>query len=210
MKHSRLIAAALAVLFLAACSNSSVKIDNSWLNGDYRGGPLKNILIVGLGQNPQNVKLWEDSFVASLEKSGYNCMPAYKVFTEQAPADSQPENLEAAKQKIIELGFDGVVLGKIRDVESGPTVEGGEMHVVQTATYYSWTSYYAPQTFTVQDKTRIVNVDRIRVETNIYAVKGETLVYTAMIDSKNMSDPKRSVTGLVDAVIKDLKSRKVL
>ena len=210
MKHFRLIPVASAVLFLAACSDSSVKIDNSWINGDYRGGPLKNILIVGLGQNPQNVKLWEDSFVASLDKAGYNCTPAYKVFTEQIPEDSQPENLEAAKQKIIELGFDGVVLGRIRDVESGPRVEGGETHVVQTATYYSWYSYYAPQTFTVQDKTRVVNVDRIRVETNIYAVKGETLVYTAMIDSKNMQDPDRAIKGLVDSVIKDLKSRKVL
>ncbi|RKX35841.1 MAG: hypothetical protein DRP71_02190 [Verrucomicrobia bacterium] len=206
-----MIPVTLAVFFLTACSsNSGVKIDNSWLNGDYRGGPLKSILIVGLGQNPQNVKLWEDTFVATLEEAGYSCMPAYKIFTEQAPEDSQPEDLEAAKQKIIELGFDGVVLGKIRDVESGPQLEGGETHVVQTATYYSWTSYYAPQRFTVQDQTRVVNVDRIRVETNIYAVKGETLVYTAMIDSKNMNDPNKAIKGLVNVVIKDLKGRKVL
>ena len=84
------------------------------------------------------------------------------------------------------------------------------MHVVETATYYSWTSYYAPQRFTVQDKTRVVNIDRIRVETNIYAVKGEALVYTAMIDSKNMNDPDKAIKGLVDVVIKDLRSRKVL
>ena len=210
MKHFRLIPAASAVFFLAGCSNSAVRIDNSWLNGDYRGGPLKNILIVGLGQNPQNVKLWEDSFVASLEKAGYDCTPAYTVFTEQKSEASQPEDLEAAKQRIVELGFDGVILGKIRDTESGPQLEGGETHVVQTATYYSWTSYYAPQTFTVQDQARVVNVDRIRVETNIYAVKGETMVYSAMIDSKNMTDPKQAIKGLVDAVIKDLKGRKVL
>jgi len=211
VKSYRLIPTAMAVILLAGCaSNSSVKIDNSWINGDYQGGPLKNILIVGLGQNPQNVKLWEDTFVASLEKAGYDCTPAYKVFTEQVPEDAQPEDLEAAKQKVVDLGFDGVVLGKIRDVESGPQVEGGETHVVQTATYYSWYSYYAPQTFTVQDKTRVVNVDRIRVETNIYAVKGETLVYTAMIDSKNMGDVEKGIKGLVDSVIKDLKGRKVL
>jgi len=210
VKPIRLIPAFLAILLLGACSNSSVKINNSWINGDYRGGPLSNILIVGLGQNPQNVKFWEDSFVTSLDKAGYNCTPAYKLFTEQIPEDAQPEDLEAAKQKIIELGFDGVVLGKIRDVESGPVVEGGETHVVQTPTYYSWYSYYAPQTYTVQDKSRVVNVDRIRVETNIYAVKGEIMVYTAMIDSINMQDPTMTIKGLVDAVIKDLKSRKVL
>jgi len=208
---SRLIPALLGIAFLAACSSTSgVKINNSWQNGDYTGGRLGNILVVGLGQNPQSVKLWEDTFVAALEKAGHKSTAAYTVFTEQIPEDAQPKDLEEARKKVLELGFDGVILGKIRDIESGPQVERGETHVVQTATYYSWYSYYAPQRFTVQDQSRVVNVDRIRVETNIYAIESEVMVYSAMIDSYNMADMDKAIKGLVDSVMKDLKSRKML
>lgn len=211
MKLYRILPAILGVLLFSSCETTkSVKIDNSWINGDYRGGPLNKILVVGLGQNPANVKLWEDLFVQSLSKAGYDATPAYTVFTEAPSEEPQPQDLEAAKQKIRDMGFEGVILGKIRDVESGPVIEGGETHVVATPAYYSFYSYYRPQTYTVQDSKRVVNVDRVRVETNIYAVEGEIMVYTAMIDSINASNSDTAIKGLVESVIKDLKKRKVL
>lgn len=211
MKRYRILPVLLGILFLSACATTkSVKIDNSWINGDYTGGPLNKILVVGLGQNPDGVKLWEDTFVQSLSKAGYEVTPAYTVFTKKESTGDEAADLEAAKQKIRDMGFEGVILGKIRDVESGPVVEGGETHQVATPAYYSWYSYYQPQVFTVQDSKTIVNVNRVRVETNIYAVEGETMVYTAMIDSINASNNNTAIKGLVDAVIGDLKKRKVL
>ena len=211
MKILRTLLALSSLSLLAGCaSDSGIKIDNSWINGDYTGDRLSNLLVVGLAPNEANVKIWEDAFVAQLQKSGRRGTPAYTIFTKAFLAENGVDNEEAAKAKIRELGFDGVILGKIRDVESGPVVEGGETHVMATPAYYSFYSYYAPQVYQVQDKTRVVQVNRVRVETNIYAVKGETLVYTAMIDSINMGNDSATVTGLVESVIKDLKSRKVL
>jgi len=211
MKTFRVLSALLVVgLFGACASNTGVKIDNSWVNGDYRGGPLGKILVVGLGQNPENVKFWEDTFVTSLTKAGYDITPAYTVFTDPISTEPQPTDLEAAKQKIHDMGFGGIIIGKIRDVESGPVVEGGEYHQVATPAYYSWYSYYQPQVYTIQDATRVVNIDRVRIETNIYAVQGEELVYTAMIDSINMSNLNQAIKGLVNSVMKDLKKRNLL
>lgn len=211
MRFFRILPVLLGALIISGCATTkSVKIDNSWINGDYRGGPLKKILVVGLGPNAAGVKLWEDSFVQALSKAGYEVTPAYTVFPKTESTGDEAADLEAAKQKIRDMGFDGVILGKIRDVESGPVREGGEIEMVATPAYYSWYSYYQPQVFAVQTETRVVNVNRVRVETNIYAVKGEIMVYTAMIDSINATNNDTAIRGLVDAVISDLKKRKVL
>lgn len=52
----------------------------------------------------------------------------------------------------------------------------------------------------------MVTVERVRIETKIHAIKGKVLLYTAMIDSFNMNDPAKAVTGLVNPVADDLES----
>ena len=201
----------LGVLILSACaSTQNVRIDNSWINGDYRGDPLDKILVVGLGPNPANVKLWEDTFVQALTRKGHEATAAYTIFADLPKTGDEAADLEAARHKIREMGFNGVILGKIRDVESGPVLQGGGVETVATPAFFSWTAFYQPQVFSVQNRTRLVNIDRVRVETNIYSVGSEVMVYTAMIDSINATDSNTAINGLVNAVIDDLRRRGVL
>jgi hypothetical protein len=198
---------------LGGCSMNSaigVKIDNSWQNGDYTGGPLDNILVVGLGKTPANIQLWENTFVNKAAKAGYKATAAYTIFTKEFTDNVAPEDVETVKKKMEEMGYDGVIVGKVRDVSSGPVVEKGETYNVATPAVYSWYNYYAPKTYTVQDQSQIVDQTVVRVETDIYAFPEETLVYTAMIDSVNARNLDDTIVGFVDAVMIDLKNRKML
>ena len=111
MKILRTLLALSSLSLLAGCAcDSGIKIDNSWINGDYTGDRLSNLLVVGLAPNEANVKIWEDAFVAQLQKSGRRGTPAHTIFNQAFIAESGVDNEEAAKAKIRELGFDGVIL----------------------------------------------------------------------------------------------------
>jgi len=64
----RALALVLATLTLAACQTTSIK--SAWFDPGYTGGAMKKIVVVGVGGNLANRRVFEDIFAQKLRAAG--------------------------------------------------------------------------------------------------------------------------------------------
>ena len=59
---------ACAALLVAACASTSLQ--SAWYDTSYRGGAFKRVIVVGVGANVANRRVFEDIFAQKLSTSG--------------------------------------------------------------------------------------------------------------------------------------------
>jgi hypothetical protein len=191
-----------AFTFFALAMYSCVpgtKIDRSWHDPAVQlseSNPAK-ILLVAFMKDETNRRHVEDNLEKRLNGKG---VPSYKYLA----GKEQPVN-EAAMTKLLRNGgFDGALVLRLLDAAtelnytpgSGayPAQDGGFFPYYK----YGYNSFYAPGAV-VQDKI-------YRVETNLYSLKYNKLVWSAVTTSINPESLDNMVKEIADVVGKRMRS----
>jgi len=66
---------ALVLLTVVGCQSTTLK--NSWRDPDYKGPPLKKIMVVGVSKQAATRRIYEDQFVAQLKAAGVDGVQSY-------------------------------------------------------------------------------------------------------------------------------------
>lgn len=187
-------AGVIALLF-ASCSSAPTR--TTWSNPDANLTELtgKKVAVI-VTDLSHDVRLGvEEVITGELEKTGANAVPASRFMTNDS-------TLESVKQQLHTAGFDAVFLVRVADRES-KMAKTTALYMPQDAYGNFWSSQkkWGPtETPELQTQTNV------SVETVVYSVTSDQMVWSALTVITNPSDVRRYATDLVDFATAEMKA----
>ena len=197
---------ALALMFIAGgfylqnCGTST-KIIGSYVNPETSGSKYSNIMVVGLTSNVVARKNVEDQVVAALKKEGVNADASMNSFS---PNYMQKE---PSKEEIINTirqnGHDAVMTIALLDERTETRYVPGTTTyapVSRYGYYGSFGGYYSTMYPTFYDPGYYTTDKTYVVETNLYDVQSEKLIWSAQTETYDPSNPEVGARSFSTAV----------
>lgn len=193
----KLLLSALFIGLLVGCG-PSVQLTKTWtdpsLNSDTK--PFNKVLVIAQLKDDLTRRIAEDKIVASSSKG--NFVQSYNYLK---PSE-QEEKLVISD--LARDGIDGIILMRLTDIEKTTSYAQG-------ATYYGGWGYrggfyggygygYGSPGYYQQDKTYYV-------ETNIYDVKSNKLLWTGVVSTTNPSKLDTTLDAIIATVKKELSNK---
>ena len=179
------------VLVLALASGcTSTHLVSTWRDPSF-AGPIefKKVLAVAVRPDDTTRRTAEDAMVRQIGPG--RCVAGYQVVNEADRVDAS-RLLEKAKS----LNADGLITMRIISVRVESTWEPG------FAPYYN-RAVVAPPAYLEVDRT-------VRVETRIYSVSEEKLIWSGLSDTVDLSSIDKSIEEISKAVRDELRKEKLL
>ena len=198
MKKIGFIFASLFLILTAEAQKQKTTIAKSWRDPEtmIKVGQFQKILVVAFVKNPANRKVVEDDIVKQLKSKG---IPSYAVLGEGVSDLSD----EALSEKIKNEGFDGAVVMQLIDPEKEMQYTPGTG--TYPASYNSFYPYYGGASYKYKDPEYFSKHDLYVVETNIYSLKENKLIWSGItnsIDPKNIDKMVESIGKLITSEMK--------
>jgi len=180
---------ALGIIFLTACS-SSTQVVEQWADTEFNG-KLKNLLVISLNESADSRQVFEKGFLLELSNRKIQAKASYTLLPDYESLDK-----ETVKAAITGSSIDGVIV--LRPVK----VTKEERHVQAQSEgtrydeFYAYVGDYRPtyDSYTTQDTV-------VHLETNLYAVRGEQLIWTGKTETFNPTDVHVLIAELAEKVI---------
>jgi hypothetical protein len=186
--------AALA-LALAACAPST-KLSNVQVAPETPRAKLRNVLVVGLVNNPAARQSFETEMVKALQAAGVKAQPSQALL----PIGETPTR-EALQRLVAERGFDGAVVGMLVDSRTevravpptGPSYGG----------FYGYSGWAAPIAYS---PGYLATTKTVVVETRLFRTAGDGApVFSATSESVDPSSTTDVTEPLAKLVVARLR-----
>lgn len=189
----RLVLAGVALLATLGCSGPVTKLTNVWSNPDVKGPVRFNkVLVAVLARNPQ-VRKAAEGHLTVLMKNTIG-IPSY-----MAVSDATARDRAKMEEMLKREGIDGAIV--MRVVSATETVEWVPTSYPGFMGYYS---YCYPMAMT---SGYLHEEKNVRVETKIFSLKDDTVVYGAYTNTLDTFDPETVLVQVAEALGADLKAR---
>jgi hypothetical protein len=178
------------------------QIVDSWK--DPGAGPIqfKKIVVFFLNRDRTVRGFGEEEMVLQIKRT--NAVPSLALFQ-----DLDPKEIEKIREQLKREGFDGAVVMHILSVEEELKRKGGTAawHYRSFVGYwdYAWPMVYGIGYPSVVKKDRTA-----RVETVVYSLAEDKLIWAAMSETSNPESIKELVAQVADAVGKSLRDNGLL
>jgi hypothetical protein len=198
--HTLLLSALLSV-FVAGCT--STHIEQSWKSPDVGRFNFKKILVVAPNPDGANRRAAEDTLKAQLTTvevvQSYNLLVSKEDLSDKAKAG-----------KIIkDNGFDGVIIMRMVSNDTEVNYMPGSYPAAYGSMWGYWGNSYALAPY-YYDTGTITTDKIIGIETNVYDVASEKLVWSGVTKSTNPSNSQQLVAETVGAIRKEMQKQKII
>ncbi|HKO02073.1 MAG TPA: hypothetical protein VJ032_10290 [Thermoanaerobaculia bacterium] len=185
----------VGAFLLAACATTSLQ--SAWYDTSYRGGPFRKILVVGVGANLTDRRVFEDIFAQQLNTAGTQGIPGYQFL----PDDAR-QNEPGWNEGVTRSGADGLLLVRVLGVDTKTQVV---TTMVPGPIYFGpYGRPWGPQMIAVPEVTQY---DVATVETNLYDVKTKRVVWSGTTQTFNPSSVAKETPGFAKIIIGQLAAR---
>lgn len=205
---------ALALCLLAACSKTTTNISQSYRNPGYEQTVFKKLLVIGVAENQESRQAFEDAFANAINGQGGLAAPSWGLLpkSEQLTEDEVRSAVGAG-------GYDGVLITRLLSVDKDQQYTPASTYNNPRTRYYAgggglygygYYGFYGTTFAQVHEPGYFKTSTTIRVETNLYSVATDSLVWTAQsdtVDPSSIPDARESMTA---AVAKKLKEEKLI
>ena len=123
------------LLLLTFCS--STKSTSVWKDDTYSGGPLKKVLVVGVFENSEKKRMFEEAFVREFKGKGVEAVSSVSTLSPHEKPDKEVIKREAQKLGI-ETIFVTHLMGIEQKTESYPVTSYGSPRGPGFGVYYIW------------------------------------------------------------------------
>jgi len=188
-----------AAFLLASCTTTTV-MTNVWKDKTYQGKPQK-IAVIMVAKSPDMRNLFEDRFSGELDARGNNAFQSYTIIPMEQLRDK-----ELVKSKIKSSGADAVLISRLVDTKTIESYNPGMIYVVP-ASYYDWWGYYA---VVFADYGYTGDVAVAYIETNVYDVKTEKLIWSGHSKTERTEGEQQLITAFIKVMIKKLASAGII
>ncbi|HKP15422.1 MAG TPA: hypothetical protein VJT85_05135 [Gemmatimonadaceae bacterium] len=197
MRGLRVVAAILA-LTLACATGGSPDLETSYRDPGVGTLHFRRMLVSYATNDDEARRRVEDKLAKQLP----NAFAAYRVAPDLNTRD-RPEATKILREKL----FDGAVVMRVVDVKDRTTY-------VPLNTWYtghpSFYTYWGSSWGMVQRPGYVVNDRVVSVETAIYSIKEDKLVWAARTKTLNATTPAKLVDETVDAVVNHLRGQQLV
>lgn len=191
-----LFTVAFAALVVACASTT---IQDQWTDPNFRGGPLRSFVVLGVGGDAVTRRIFEDTMVVKLRASGVLATQAY-LYIPDGPMATEAQ-IDAA---VSQAKADALMMTRMRGVQTrtqvstvmvpGPGFGPG---------WYGWYSAWYPVQQVSQYQIAIV-------ETSVFATTGRTLVWTGVTQTFNPQSVAQEAPGFAEVIIRALAAQGLL
>lgn len=196
------VARAAGWLFLAvlplACA-ASTRISDSWRDPSVTTVDLNKILVVAVTANESVRRAAEDAMVRAIKRG--NAVSSYTLLSGDQLGDE-----EAFRAAIQQNAFDGAVTMRLVGREQQTTWVPGSY----PAPYYSFYGYYGWSYPAVYDPGYLQTDDIVKIETNVYSIKDDKLIWTGLSESFNPDNVSSLVADIAEAIADDMRAKGLL
>lgn len=185
------------IIIALACTPTSMQ--QSWSNPDKRDSTkiFQKILFVALVKDAYTRKVTEDKLVEEVKPRGvasYNYLPDYF---------NTSTDTGMIANRLREDGFDGIVIMRLVNIDKNAVNNPGNF----PSYYNSWYGYYS-STFPLYNTQSGKAVNEVySVETNVYSLADNKLLWNGVTTAVNISDKKRMIDGVIAAIKEKMKSQ---
>ncbi len=188
--------AAVAVALCVGCSGARTSVTQIWQAPAPSTAPMKSAIVFGARMDEANRRALEDALVAELAKHDVRATPSYAVFPGPPP---QPDK---AREKVKELGFEGILVMSLKDVSERSTY-------VPSYSGSFWSAYYGPGWW--GGPGYVVSDEIVTFESTLWDPRAEDkLVWAALTKTTNPSIGKSYIGSLVKAVVPKLTDARLI
>ena len=202
MKYSFFLVLLINVLF-SSCSTN--KLLSSWNNESFEQSSLSPVLVIGITKNDETKRrIYEGTFVDSLNSAQTKAIASY-TFSKQSIQPSEKALREAIKKTNAKTIL---ITHLVSDSEKDFYVPSSL--VIGTNSYNGLYSYYPLVYNSVSASGSFVSTTKVVLETNLYDVESEKLIWTARTESIDPVMTRKYYQQLIDLFLNDLSDKKLL
>lgn len=198
----------LAAVVAAACSvatPSKTAISRSERVAAYEGMAFQSLFVIGVGEDNEARKLFEDAFADALVAGGARAQPSWGLLPQSTLIAEQ--DLEAA----VGTGdFDGVLITRLVSVEEEQEYVEGRTYSERHPRYRYYKGYYKGSYKVVHEPGYYETRTTYRLETNLYAASDGSLVWSADSRTVNPDSIEEGIDSVTIAMVAKLKEEGLL
>ena len=209
-----LLIASIALFALAACSKTTTSISQSYRNPGYEQTVFKKLFVIAVAENDESRQAFENAFANAIAGQGGTAQPSWGVLP-QSEKLSEEEILGA-----IEGGsFDGVLITRLLSVDKDQEYTPASTYNNPRTRYYSggggmygrgFYGFYGTTYAEVHEPGYFETSTTIRLETNLYSIANNGLVWTAQSDTVDPTSIPEARESMTTAVAKKLKEERLI
>jgi hypothetical protein len=193
------ILVAVSVLFTSCVSSTNTSIVRSWKDPTAKPIEFKKVMFFYLEKDRTVRGFAEEEFVRKVK--GTTVIPSLALF-----AEVKPDEAGKIKDRLKSQGFDGGILMRIAHVDEVTLQKEGSLPSFQT----TFGGYFGYWNYVPGYPGKVEKERTIRVETVVYALDEDKLVWAGISETENPEGIKDLVAEVIDAVAKNLREKGLL
>jgi len=192
----------LIIFFLSLGACSSTSLVNRWNDPEFKGPPLQKILVIGIIKDDIKRRSFEQEFSKLISGQGLTGIASYTLLPDLQSADEKNEVLAVVEK----VGADGVMVVTLQGVSKEERDVPPSVDYVPTMGYgYGMYGYYGMRHTAVYNPGYTVTDTVVRLDTKVFAVSSEKMIWAGKTESFNPSSSQSVVSELEKLVITDMK-----
>jgi len=191
-----LVSCAFLIISCAGTEITQKQVDDA-----YKGKPVSDILVIAITGNEHNRRSFEKKFVARLKSVGVDAISSEEAIP-------MPADLELKKETILtavnQYENDAVIITHLVGKEEKDVyTRGGSGH-------RGFYGFYSSRHSIARDPGYASTSTTVLLETNLYDVKTEKLIWSGKSDSWSRDSKDQIINDVIKAVINDLQNSKLI
>jgi hypothetical protein len=199
--HAGVIKAVLSFVALGLVACASTQLTNSWTSPDYKGPPLKKLLVMGVSDQPALRRTFEDEFVKDLKGASVDAIASYNFIPEGGRAEEA-----RVDQAVKDAGADGVLITRLVRIDVNTQVTPAYPPMMGMGYYGGYAGAYGG----VYDPPMVTQADTLVVETNLYGVDEAHLLWSGTTQTFAPTNLKQEMPGFAKIIIAALQKHKLI
>jgi len=197
--------AALALGLATASCGTSTQLVQHWSDTSYQGQPGQKMMIIALTKAERNQYTWENAFSEALKKEKVQPLAGSQYLPKGSMADEA-----TMKQDIKESGANLVAVTRLISVDKEQQYVPGSTYYTPAPGYYGMYGYYASSYGVVHDPGYMVENTIVKLETNVYDVGTEKLVWSGVSETLNPETAQDVANSVAYTLTEDMVATKII
>lgn len=194
----------LGLVATAGCATGPT-LSESWRDPEFKGPPLRKLLVVGVSRSDTQRRIFEDTFTQGLVAMGSNGVVSYQLLPDTgALPDGRVQ--EAAKK----AGADGLLTARVLRVEQRISVTPGQPMPMRGGAGFNrgFNNWYGSAWATTPSDVRQYEV--VTIESTLWDLRTDRVVWTGTSQTTQTSNIERLSDQLAKLLVGQMKNDGVL
>jgi len=197
MTKCHVAAGALLLTMASILACSSTRLESTWSDRSYTGGPFHKLMIIGLGATEDGRAAFENAVADALLAQGVTGVSSTGYF-----ASAQEMTRDAVRAWVERDGYQGVLVARLVDVE--------HRQYAVPPTYTDLWGYWGYYGTVMTSPGYVENRTTLLVDVDLFDAATGKVVYTAESKSFDPDSREAVIRELTALLVKDLTKRGLL